>query len=75
MHTNTPSTITPEKFGYRVDRRDEFERIAPRCLVDRAAQFPGDFVLWDPEDDCDGVMLVGATSDEVRRDFAALGIV
>ncbi|ESY35734.1 hypothetical protein NKK48_30335 [Mesorhizobium sp. C386A] len=55
--------------GYRLDARAEFERQASPALVTRAKAYPGIFVLWDPNDDDDGYLIVGDSSIELEKEF------
>ena len=53
--------------GYRLDARREFEALASTALVARAAKYRGIFVLWDPNDDDDGYLIVGESSIDLDK--------
>ncbi|MER8983937.1 hypothetical protein [Mesorhizobium sp. M0843] len=55
--------------GYRLDARAVFERQASTALVTRAKAYEGIFVLWDPNDDDDGYLIVGDSSIELEKEF------
>ena len=67
--------ISPEDYGYRLDTISVFAPAAPQDLVDRADEIAlqdggYSWVLWDPQDDVDGFLLVGDHPDALRREFA-----
>lgn len=59
---------TLEKFGYRIDKRPDFEQVANPKLVERAAAYPGTAVVWDPDDDHEGFMIVGNDFETLARE-------
>lgn len=46
----------------------EQHALADKELMERAAEYPGAYVLYDPEDDQDGFMLVGDDPQELDQD-------
>lgn len=54
-----------ESFGYRLVSRADFEAAQdrPAGLLERAAEFPGQFVVYDPDDGAKGFLLVGDDPD------------
>ncbi|MGE0576124.1 MAG: hypothetical protein AB7F22_07680 [Reyranella sp.] len=65
----TPAEKAIQDNGYRLDRRDTFAAAASLPLVHRAEAYPGEWVLWDPNDDEDGYMIVGDDPEELGREF------
>jgi len=55
--------------GYRLDKRPVFEQEAQPLLVERAKEYDGEFVLWDPNDDEQGYLIVGSDQDELAFEF------
>lgn len=55
--------------GYRLDAREVFEAEADPALIKRASAFPGELILWDPNDDADGFLLVGDDRLALVREF------
>lgn len=58
-----------EAYDFKIQPRAAFEAEASAKLVARAKEYLGAFVLWDPIDDEDGFMLVGASEQELRDDW------
>lgn len=56
--------------GYKVVERAAFEatKELPAGLRERAARYEGDWVVYDPEDDCDGWLLVGDDPDALAKE-------
>ncbi len=71
----TDAVLTWESYNGAVHKRSEFNAavdaaMAPaiaKALKARAAQFEGDYVLWDPENDEEGFLLVGNDADVLAR--------
>jgi len=63
-----------EIYGFRVDDRGTFETEAWAELKERAAPLLAaghGFVLWDPEDNEEGLLLTGESEEELRAQFEA----
>jgi len=63
-----------EFYGFRAGDRGTFETEAPVKLKERAAPLLAaghGFVLWDPEDDEEGLLLIGDSEEELRAQFEA----
>ncbi len=58
-----------EHNGYALDRRGDFEADAGDELKARASAFPGEWVLWDPNDDSDGFLLAGDDWESLYSEF------
>ncbi len=62
---------TAKSYGFRIQTRAEFEADPDRhpALLARAAQYPGDVILWDPEDGEECFMLVGDDAVALAKDW------
>lgn len=65
----------PESYGFRVDMGSAFRRMAGAALTTRAhdlaiGQGGYSWVLWDPQDDADGLLFLADNPQALRRDFA-----
>jgi hypothetical protein len=57
-------------YDYRISTRFDFQRAidAPYGLVARAANLQGSYVLWDPNDNEEGFMLVGDDPEVLAKE-------
>lgn len=55
--------------GYRIDDRATFKALASAVLVERASMYPGDLVLWDPQDGNEGWLICHDRRDVLVQDF------
>jgi len=54
-----------QEAGYFIGKRDSIEWLLPNGLKQRMAEFPGKYVLFDPQDDRDGFCIVGDNITEL----------
>lgn len=61
-----------ESYGYKLVTRAEFEAATdrPQGLLERANQYPGAFVVYDPNDDYEGWMLIGDDAEKLAQESA-----
>lgn len=55
--------------GYRLDNRKEFMQLATPGLIKRVEEQPGDYVLWDPNNDDNGFLIAGFDPVELEQEF------
>ena len=62
-------TTDPFEWGYALHNRVDFAKLAPKKLLERANKYQGNWVLWDPQDDEQGFLLVGDKPDELIKEW------
>lgn len=68
---NIDYLATARSYGFRITTREDFKAAPdrPEGLLERAANYPGSHVFWDPDDGEDGFLLCGNDPEELAKDW------